>query len=218
MGSCIGPCHAQGCCWRWALQQVLIDYAAVKGSRDSLKVMLDEELGQSAKQRLVDLESEHSFLISKWHATLDEMSLLQRRYNDLEHDHHQLLCAQQQATDELKAAQRYREELESRTAALEVEFEAKLNAAYCPTRADLQEMLEEERANVERAEAGVENASRELLDVRIQRTDLEWKVHQLRLALARKGRLRRRRRGVGKSKVPSAQASKRLHRGGPTPL
>lgn len=216
----IGTCQSQSCCWRWASQQILLEYSAIKITKESLRVMLDEELGQSAKQRLVDLESEHRALTAKWRAAVDELSLLQRRHRDLEHEHKHTVVAHHEAESALKVAEEVREELESRTAVQEVEFEAKLNAAYCPTRVELQEMLETERANLETLEAGRENASNELVSVRIERTDLEWKVHQLRIALARKARLRRRRRlGTStRTKVAPVQAAKRLHRGTPTPL
>lgn len=189
------PCCSASCCWRWAAQQLLEEYATVRSSADGLRAVLDEEIGRSAQQRLLKLQREHDELLRRWRATSAELAWLKKRHQGLEGEHLQALAERGQASEGLQAAERAREQLQAEAAARESEFAAQLAAASRrPGARELEEMLEEERAHTKELEGGREKASEELTKVRIQRTDLEWKVQQLRMALGKEKKRRAPRR------------------------
>lgn len=179
---CSGPC-----CWRWAAQQLLAEYAAMRGAAEGLRAALDEELGHSVKQRFVDLKAEHDALLPKWRAASEGLSQLQERNRGLEREHVEAVAACNQANRAFAAAERAREELESKVAAQEFEFKAMLAASSSrPDEEELERLLEEEKENSAESGRVRDKATEDFLKVRIERTELEWKLQQMKVALLRK--------------------------------
>lgn len=180
----LAPCGSASCCWRWASQQLLSDYAAARNTAGGLRVVLDEELGQSAKQRLLNLKEDYEALHHKWRTSTEELDLLRRRFAALEAEHAAAAAARDATAAELLASERARKASEDEAAAREHHLEVQLAAAHRrPGARELEAMLEEERQQGQDLKEGWDKASEDLIKVKMERTDLEWKVQQLRLAM-----------------------------------
>lgn len=180
----LAPCGSSLCCWRWASQQLLNEYAAARNTAGGLRAVLDEELGQSAKQRLLNLKEDYEALHHRMRTSTEELALLRKRFAALEVDHAAAAAARDEAVASLQASEQARVACEEQAAARERQLEGQLAAANRrPGARELEAMLEEERQNSQEIKEGWDKANEELITVRLERTDLEWKLTQLRLAL-----------------------------------
>jgi len=183
------PCGSSACCWRWAAQQLLAEYSVVWSTASSLRAVLDEELGQSAQQRLLDLRMEHEALLQKWRSTSAELSLLRKHHTALEGELSKALASCDETKATLAAAEAEQKTLLEEAAASKSNLQAQLAAANKqPGVKELEGLLEEERLRAKENQDGWDKANDDLIKVKMERTDLEWKVQQLRIALTKKAK------------------------------
>jgi len=200
----LSACCSASCCWRWASQQLLCEYAAARNATEGLRGILDAELGQSVQQRLLDLQLDYEALLHKWRTSTEELSLLRKRHSSLEAEHSQLEAAHKEAVADLATAEQAREELEAEAAAREGKLREELAVANKrPGAKELDGLLEEERAHARELQEGWDKANEELVSVRLERTDLEWKVQQLRMALTDAKKKKTKKAVTSKGKPPA---------------
>eukprot|EP00928_Gymnodinium_smaydae_P016710 TRINITY_DN1630_c0_g1_i2.p1 TRINITY_DN1630_c0_g1~~TRINITY_DN1630_c0_g1_i2.p1 ORF type:complete len:419 (+),score=83.13 TRINITY_DN1630_c0_g1_i2:117-1259(+) len=78
------PCSSQSCCWRWATESLLEDYARVRAEANHARVVLVEELGDSINQRFINLQEEFRVTHARAEAATKELDGLRRAKEVLE--------------------------------------------------------------------------------------------------------------------------------------
>lgn len=82
---CLGRCKSSSsCCWRWAAEQLLMEYTTVRAEANSIRLVLVEEVGDSAKQRMLQLQEVHNETVANLEAANKELESLRRTIVELE--------------------------------------------------------------------------------------------------------------------------------------
>lgn len=188
-------CRSPTCCWRWAAHVILDEFDQEHRLAEGLRTTLDEELGHSVRNQLVDLEQKHEELLYKYREAVEEVKSLTKRHSCLERE---LLDAQEgraQAEDALHEAERLHRQDMYRAEASDAELKAQLaQAQQRPGAAQLEEMLKADKAVAAGLQGQVEKAEAEALKVGMARTDLEWQLQQAKALLAKRSLKRRRKK------------------------
>eukprot|EP00928_Gymnodinium_smaydae_P029958 TRINITY_DN22410_c0_g2_i1.p1 TRINITY_DN22410_c0_g2~~TRINITY_DN22410_c0_g2_i1.p1 ORF type:complete len:385 (-),score=67.66 TRINITY_DN22410_c0_g2_i1:58-1212(-) len=141
---CLEPCAADTCCWRWATGQLLSDYACMRSNAHGLRSVLNEELGDSVLQQLLDLESKHDVLLERQACEVrqhvlcrEECTRLQKQNRDLVErgNHNAFLLDKLRGESELQV-----DSLQQRVVALEAQVDAQSARVIDQLRVDLASM------------------------------------------------------------------------------
>lgn len=161
-------------------------------------MLLEEERGNSARQQLAELRTEHEALLPRWHETREELERLRRRHDAFLQGHTEAIAARAGAEEALNAAQRDHQLATMEARARIQELEARLaDVERQPAATELEVRLRETSLKAATLLGNLEQAQAELLRMRIERTDLEWKVQQLDMAVGKKGKDAKRRKAAG---------------------
>lgn len=194
----VAPCRSAACCWRWATEVLVEECEAESRATQRVRLLLEEERGNSARQQLAELRTEHEALLPRWHETREELERLRRRHDAFLQGHTEAIAARAGAEEALNAAQRDHQLATMEARARIQELEARLaDVERQPAATELEVRLRETSLKAATLLGNLEQAQAELLRMRIERTDLEWKVQQLDMAVGKKGKDAKRRKAAG---------------------
>lgn len=158
-----------------------------------------EEFASPAHQQFDALRGSYDALLTTWRELSEDHKLLRKREEAYSQKHAEILAARDEAAKALNTATWSNKQMESQMANRIQELERLLEEARKkPGVAELTARLQE--ANEQGAElmSECEKTKVELYDVRTQRTELEWKLGQMRVAMLKKGKKKKgKSKGVG---------------------
>lgn len=85
-GARLLPCKSSSCCWRWAACKLIDECQSASGHAVYFRRVLEEELGDSVLQKLINLEQEHSVLEASHQQLLREVQAERRAFRVLEEE------------------------------------------------------------------------------------------------------------------------------------
>lgn len=181
------PCSSAWCCWRWAAQRLLDDYAAARDSAEGLRVILDDELGQSAKQQLFDLQGQHDTVLGKWRGATQELCQLRSRCESLEKSREETEGSCREAWKALDEVKLKLKESELRAAQRENDLVGQL--ALRPFKEEVDRLLDEERTRTANYSLGCEKATEACKSAVIEKMELAVEVKSLKKTLSKKQKI-----------------------------
>lgn len=91
------PCKSSCCCWRWAACKLIDECQAASVNAVYFRRVLEEELGDSALQKLIGLEQEHSALAADHQKLLQALQAERRHCRALEEEKENLRLTAEEA-------------------------------------------------------------------------------------------------------------------------
>lgn len=201
-GSRLLPCRSVSCCWRWATAKLVDECTALKADVHHLRTVLEEELGDSALQKLLKLQQEHASLAGKCQNTQRLLDAERGTVRTLREDLARAAEARDEAQANEESAVTRRRKAEELTGGLRERIEAlteELRAALERTPEALEQKLAEAHECLEqtreRAEDKAAQHKRDLAAELDKNCALTYKLKELRAhetkMLAKKKKLRR---------------------------
>jgi len=211
-GKCMDPCRSATCCWRWAAEVLANELIAIRRTAASCCPSRNDELSFVLEQELHDLRSAYNAMLPRYHLAQAESENLRQEQEKWKLEQAELLAEKEKIAIVLEAANRDHKisAVEAAAHALSLEEEL-LEAQRHPPPRELEMMLRAEMAKADQFALDVQEQEDEAMEVKIQRTELEWKVHRLVLQVTtmrrhnklRQMRLARLRKKAEESRVPS---------------
>lgn len=180
----LSPCRHSTCCWRWAATRLLDEAARAQRCAVTLREAFDEELGDSALQKLINLEQVYAELQNQLMATSDQLECQKRSCSDLEI---KLADAELRASQELTAREKAEQaravqmQQMNEMAARMRSLEAQLSQYKSPQERinSLEKRCRDLEIAKEEAEEGHKRALKEMEKHKDRRAELELKNREL---------------------------------------
>jgi len=202
--SMILPCGSVHCCWRWAAHRLLEEYDSKRRIVEGLRHTLDEELGRSVRNRLMELEVKHEEVLCRYREAVEEAKSYAKRQGSFERELRDSQEARANAEHRFFEAERLHRQEAWRAEAKIDELRDELRRAFeRPGAAELEEKLKVEKDKIFQLQSSLEQTQDELNNLRVQRTELEWQLGQAKAAVAKKAKPNRTRQ---RSKMTDGQS------------
>jgi len=115
----IASCKAQSCCWRWAAERLLDEYATLRAEANTARAVLLDELGHSVRQELLNLQQTHDQTSMKLEAATKAIDILSKAKEAAENKNGRLESSLTIVTIQMETAKQTCVEQEERSEAKE---------------------------------------------------------------------------------------------------
>jgi len=181
------PCRSVSCCWRWATSQLVNECTQARVENRHLRSILEEELGDSALQRLLEMQDSHAALYTKCQALQQELEA-ERHALDVTREELEAVCtARDEASANEVAAVNSRRACEAHVRELLDRIDAltgDLRSAQERTPEVLERKLAEKQARLDEASSAADEAEarhkKEIALMEEEKADLNYKLRVLR--------------------------------------